>query len=373
MTRLPLSRSARWLMVLLTAVSVAGCAAGAQPRQHTVPAVRARQPGTFLATVVAEPAAYGRSTRPFHLKVIRYQVNALQLRSARTGRVLVTLLRSLGDIDAVRARDGSVIAVVNYGCRAQVLRIDPRTSRSALIRTMPQYASDAALSPDGRRLAYLTYPASAPQPCRPRRQPASPVQVLVNPGGPIQFLPSVVAVADLGSGAVVQAATSSPGNPPSGPAWSPDGKSIAVTDSGTGSVVLLSATQPNFASAPRIRPPHRCGYIDVAWTVRGPVAVLGCNRQHIALSPQTLVQLSASGRRVAAWTLPACIDGVHAMTDATQTSLLIESDVGYGNGAPCGSPPLARWAIQLATAGPSRLKTIAVYPQNTGQFHVTGW
>jgi hypothetical protein len=308
------------------------------------------------------------------MKLIKYQVNALQLRSMRSGRVMVTLLRSLGDIDAVRARDGSVIAVVNYGCRSRVLRIDPSTGRSALIRTLPQYASDVALSPNGRRLAYLTYPASTPQTCRPSRQPASPVDVLVNPGGPAQFLPSVVAVVDLASGATVRAATSSQGSPPSGPAWSPDGKSVAVTTySGNGSIVLLSAAHPDFTSAPQIRPPHRCGYIDVTWTVRGMFAVLGCDRQDPMLSPRTLVRLSATGHRVATWTLPACIDGVHAMADAAQTSVLVESDVGYGNGAPCGSPSQAGWTIQVAVPGLTRLRKVAVYPQNASQLYVTGW
>lgn len=376
MNRLALSLSARWLMVLL-AVVVAGCAAGApshpQSRHHAVPAVKVGQPGTFLTTVVAKPAVYGHSSRPFYRKVIKYQVNALQLRSVRGGRVVATLLRSLGDIDAVRARDGSVTVVVNYGCRSRVLRIDPRTGRSELIRTLPQYASDAALSPDGRRLAYLTYPASAPQPCGPARQPASPVKVLVNPGGPIQFLPSVVAVVDLASGVTVRAATSSPGSPPSGPAWSPDGKSIAVTYWGNSSIVLLSAEHPDFASAPQIRPPHRCGYIDVTWTVRGLFAVLGCNRQDPALSPRTLVRLSATGHRAATWTLPACIDGVHAMTDTARTRVLVQSDVGYGNGAPCGSPSPAGWTIQVALVEPAKLRTIAVYPQNGNQLYATGW
>ncbi len=363
-------------MVLLAMV-VAACGASAQShapsRHHAVPAVKVGQPGTFLTTVVARPAVYGHSSRLFYVKVIKYQVNALQLRSVHTGRVVVTLLRSLGNIDAVRARDGSVIAVVNYGCRSRVLRIDPRTGRSALIRTLPQYASDVALSPDGRRLAYLTYPSSAPQPCGPARQPVSPEEVLVNPGGPAQFLPSVVAVVDLASGSTVRAATSDPGSPPSGPAWSPDGKSVAVTYSGTSSIVLLSAAHPDFASAPQIRPPHRCGYIDVTWTARGLLAVLGCNRQDPALSPRTLVRLSATGHRAATWALPACIDGVHAMTDAAETRALVESDVGYGNGAPCGSPSPAGWTTQVAVVGPAKLRTIAVYPQNASQLHVTGW
>jgi hypothetical protein len=87
-----------------------------------------------------------------------------------------------------------------------------------------------------------------------------------------------------------------------------------------------------------------------------------------------LVRLSATGHRAAVWTLPACINGVHAMTDITQSRVLVQSDVGYGNGAPCGgrNPP-ARWNIQVAVVGPTKLRTIAIDPQNGDQLYVTGW
>lgn len=377
MNRLVLRQCGPWSLVLLSVV-LAGCTVNArsdvQTRHHARPAARVGQPETFLA-VVTRPAVYHHSSRSSYLKLIKYQVNVLQLRSVRTGRVIKTLLRSLGDISALRARDGSVTAVVNYGCRSRVLRIDPSTGRSALIRTLPQYASGAALSPDGTRLAYLTYPASTPaRRCSPAVQPATPVHVLSNPGGLAQFLPNVVAVVNLASGATVRAATRSPGSPPFALAWSPDGKSIAVDYSGDWSIVLLSAAHPDFASAPQIRPPHRCGYIDVTWAVRGLLAVLGCNRQDPGLSPRTLVRLSATGHGAAKWKLPACIDGVHAMTDTARTRVLVESDVGYGNGPPCAIPhhPGGR-RIEVAIVGSTKLRTIAVYRQNDNPLSVTGW
>jgi dipeptidyl aminopeptidase/acylaminoacyl peptidase len=192
-----------------------------------------------------------RATSPFSVELVQYPVATLQLRSARTGRVIATLLHSLGGTDAVMTGSGSVIAVVDYGCRSQVLRIDPRTGHVSLIRVLPQDASSVALSPDGRELAYLTWPGPAGS-CFPDRQPTSPVREEINPGGPAAFSQNVVALVNLSTGTTVRAATSNTEDPLTAPAWSPDGTAIAVTDMGDSSIVLLSATRPDFGAAPRI-------------------------------------------------------------------------------------------------------------------------
>jgi hypothetical protein len=303
--------------------------------------------------------------------VVRYQVQALQLRSLSDGRVVRTLLRSLGRISAAPAPDGMIIAVENYGCRSQVLRIDPATGHSTMIRALPQYADEVTVSPDGQFLAYLTYPAA--QACTPVRQPERPVRTVINPGGPVQFLPSVVAAVDLATGATVRAATRSPGNPPSGLAWSPDGTMIATVDSADNSIALLSAAHPDFPAARRIDPPRGCGFVTSTWTRSGLMAVEGCGTQNVGLSPRRLVQISPSGQPGAAWRLAACINGVTALTDPAARHVLVEENLGYGNGPPCGAPKPGGNAIRIAQVQGSRLRTVATWPTGPVQLMLTGW
>ncbi len=320
-------------------------------------------PRSFLTVTRSSPVIHGD-----HL--LRYPVSTLQRRSVRGGAVLATLLRSLANLDAVVAPDGSVVAVEDFGCRSRVLRLDPGTGRVRLIRTLPEAAADIALSPDGQRLAYLTYPASDPQPCLAARQPAAPIRFHPNPGGPAQFLPSVLAVVRLATGATVRAVSPNPGNPPWSPSWSPDGSTLAVVRSG--SIELLPAAHPSFATARQVRPARGCGYVASTWTASGILAVLGCGKQNAALSPRSLVRLSDTGARTRSWQLPACIDGVDLATDPTARHVLVQTDIGYGNGS-CGLRQLGGWSIRVATVRGARLATIAGYRQHNTLFQVTGW
>jgi hypothetical protein len=331
-------------------------------RQHLPPI---GPPGSFLTVTTSPPVIHG-------LHLVRYGVSTLQVRSVRHGGgPTATLLRSLGSIDAVVAPDGSVIAVVDHGCRSQVVRIDARTADRTLIRTLPESAGSIALSPDGRTLSYMTYPASDPKPCGPVRQPASPIRIQWNPGGPAQFLPSVLAVVNLATGATVRAASPNPGNPPFSPSWSPDGTTIAVVRSN--SVQLVSAAHPDFATARQLRPPHGCGYVASTWTASGILAVLGCGKQVAALSPRSLVRLpDARVRGARSWRLPACIDGVDLATDPTARRVLVQTDIGYGNGS-CGLHQLGGWTTRVTTIRGARLATIAIYRQGPTQLQVTGW
>jgi hypothetical protein len=342
--------------------------------QLLIPASRAGTTSSFLTVTTSQLVTrVPRHGAPGVEYIVRYPVSTVQLRSLRNGRVIAVLLHSLGDVQAVPAPGGSVIAVTSFGCRSEVYRIDPRTGRSTLLRTLPESATDIALSPDGRRLAYITYPASDRQACQPDRQPRRPVRTVVNPGGPIQFLPSVLAVASLATGATVHAATPSPGNPFSDPAWSPDGRQIAaVYSGGDNPVLVMPAARPRFATARWIRPPRRCGYVAATWTVAGPAAVLGCGKQDPGLSPRTLVQLSAAGHPSARWRLPACIDGVQVLTDPAQRQVLVEASTGYGNGPRgCGS---GRWLDRIERVRGTALAAVASYPQaSDGQLQLTGW
>ena len=371
-----LARAAAALAVL----ALAGCAATVAPaapaRTHVgAPPIASRLTGriepltSFLTVTTSPPVTRGTGLLPL---LVRYPVATLQLRSIRTGRVIATLLRSLGSIGAVMTRSGSVIAVLDYGCRSEVLRIDPQTDRSTLIRVLPQSADHPALSPDGSQLAYLTYPASQRHSCDPARQPVSPVREEVNPGGPVQFLPNVVAVVNLATGATVRAATSNPGQPPSSPAWSPDGATIAVTSLSDRSIVLLSAAHPDFASAPQIRARPGCAYSAVTWIAQGLVAV--CNRRDPALPPYQLVRLSLAGRQTASWRLPGCIDGIEPFADPMLRHVLVEAYIGYGNGPPCGVPHPGVNSLRIMAIRGSALDTVTVLGQRAAsQLAVTGW
>lgn len=380
----------RWLTAaapLLTAgvavTTLAACGSSPTPARAAAHRINPRHqrlmpvPGTtstFLTVTTSQLVTrVPRHGGPGVEYIVRYPVSTVQLRSLRNGRVVASLLHTLGDVQAVQAPGGSVIAVASFGCRSDVYRISPRTGRSTLLRTLPESATDIALSPDGRKLAYITYPARNRQPCQPERQPLRPVRTVVNPGGPAQFLPSVLAVASLATGATVRTAAPSPGRPFWDAAWSPDGRQIAaVYGGGDSPILVMPATRPRFSAARWIRPPRHCGYDAATWTMTGLTAVLGCGKQDPGLSPRTLVRLSAAGHPSARWQLPACIDGVQVLTDPAQRRVLVEADTGYGNG-PCGKPR-GRWRIRIEQVRGTALAAVASYPDwGAVRLQLTGW
>ncbi|MHB1432538.1 MAG: hypothetical protein ACYCVZ_10535 [Streptosporangiaceae bacterium] len=373
------SRAARLGLPLAAAVMVAALVLGlvivvprlsAGPTPPTSGEQHGQTPLTSAPRSFLTVSASAMVSRGDYL--IRWPVSSLQLRSVRGGRVVATLLRSLGSISAAQEADGSVIAVADYGCRSQVYRINPQTGARSLIRTLPQGASAIALSPDARYLAYLTYPASDPKLCSADHQPTAPIHIQSNPGGLPGYLPSVVAVVNLATGAVVRAWTGNQGNPPfGGPAFSPDGKRIAIVFGNA--ILLMSTAHPSFATARRLSPPHGCGYAAATWTKAGVLGVLGCGHHGASLSPRTLVLLpAAGGRPTATWRLPACIDGVGLQADPTGRHVLVQSDIGYGSGASCGD--YHTWHGQVAEIVGHRLKTVAILPYKNGtEAQVTAW
>src|SRR5215467_1376871 len=330
----------------------------AHPSAHRT---TASPPATFLAVSTTPPRERGQY-------FVKWPVSTLQLRSVHGGRLITTLLRSLGSIDAVDVPGGSVIAVVSYGCRAQVWRINPRPDARTLVRTIPQSAQDVALSPDGNKLAYLTYPASGHQQCGPSRQLARPVRFHDLPDL-ASFLPNVVAVINLKSGAVARTATRNPGNPPFSLAWSPSGSQIATVVSG--GIDLLSAVHPDFGTSKPIRPRRGCGYRTATWTVRGILAVENCGTVNPAVPQRILKLLAPAGRQPSSWQLPACTEGVGLIPDPALRHVLVWAEIGYGSRKPCG----VNWTYRLAEVLPSHLKTVAVQ-HNKNQSYlwgVTGW
>jgi hypothetical protein len=375
------------LLAVTTALVVAGC--GGSTRTTARPSTGVADPVTYplgvspaqfaaeqvvrtsFLTVTTSQLVTKPGRQPGVVRISAYPVSTLQLRSLGDGHLIGPLLHSLGTISAGPTAAGTVIAVEAYGCRSDVVRIDPTTGQARLIRVLPQGATQATVSPNGRYLAYLTYPGA--QLCRPVRQPLHPVREVVNPGGPAQFLPNVVAVVNLVTGATVRTATKNPGNPPFGLAWSPDGKMLATVDSADNSIALLSAARPDFATARQIKAPRGCGFVTTTWIRSGLVAVENCNRQEIDLSPRTLVELTPAGRPMATWRLAACIDGVTALSDPAARHVLVEEDLGYGNGSPCGQPGPGGWDTRIAEVRGSRLSTIANVAPGQGYPFLVGW
>ena len=128
------------MLACLVTASLVGCAAAAVhdvspnvARSQRIASLT-RLTGSFLT--VTSTFNVERPAGPAKFKLVKYGVATLQVRSARTGRVIATLLHSLGSIDAVPTPNGTVLAVVNLGCRSQVLRINPVTGHATLLRTL---------------------------------------------------------------------------------------------------------------------------------------------------------------------------------------------------------------------------------------------
>ena len=106
---------------------------------------------------------------------------------------------------------------------------------------------------------------------------------------------------------------------------------------------------------------------------RGLIAVEGCGPQNVGLSPGTLVQISPSGQPGVAWRLAACINGVTVLTDPAARHVLVQENLGYGNGPRCGVPKPGGYQIRIAQVRGNRLQTVATWPTGPVQLMLTGW
>jgi hypothetical protein len=352
---------------ILVLTTLAGC--GSSPTPTALPATTAAPktvpvhapvgfPSTFLAVTQTPPVIRGN-------KLYRYTSYRLQVRSASDGELRQTLLHSLGEIHAVVARNRSIVVAIDYGCRSIIERIARTSSKTTVLQTVPGPVGQISANPSGTELAYLTYPPSAPRPCVSRTQPASPQPLRVS-AGPAGFLPNVLGVVNLATGAVTTTATDTAGHPLTNPSWSPDGSHISAGYMGdTDQVLVLSASPLNFATAKHLVAPAGCGFTAQTWTNSGIVAAEGCGPEGPSLSPGALVRLSGDGKAASRWSLPACIDGITTSTDSSQGHVLLQASIGYGNGPPCGIPNPGRNAVLIGTINGSVLTTLTHLPTDT--------
>jgi hypothetical protein len=373
-------RGARVAMAGCLVVAVVGLSRAVVPQRpsrptgSTLPASASAPfdptPGTFFLSVTQGPMVIKGDY------LIDWPVYELQMRSIRTGAVERTILRSLAEIDAVVARDGSIVAAVDQQCRSEIERIDPATSQASVIRTIPGSVSEIALSPDGTRLAYVTTPStSSPPPrCISLTQPSSPQRMTLDAGGVAGVLPFQLAVVTLATGAIVTTTTDMPGHLFTDPSWSPSGTELAVEYMGnTNYIVVVPSADPNFATARVLAPPAGCGWVGTTWTAAGIMAVKGCNPIGSELNPTQVVRLSPTGTVTAQWQLPACIGGVSLRADSTLTGVLVEGGIGSGDTGPCAlAPGTGEPRTYLGTINGGALRPIAMFSAND-ELNVTGW
>ncbi|UIJ35999.1 hypothetical protein [Allobranchiibius sp. GilTou73] len=266
----------------------------------------------------------------------------VQIRGIDDGGLLITSAhsRAATTVSATRERSGPLIVALTTGCRATVERVDPETGRVTVLDHLTEDVAGITVSPDGSRLAYLTHPRCVVSTCKSIC------------AGPEIFNPSVIVVLDLATGRGTRTATDTPGHPLFGLSWSPNGHQIAAGYSGNrDQVVTFDSTKLDFATARRVPDPSEHGYLAPAWTTSGIVAAQESGAG--MLSPSRLVRMNVDGHVSASWTLPSCVDGLITATNPTRTRVLVQSDIGYGNGS-CSK----KWTTQLSTTLGIRLRTI---------------
>jgi hypothetical protein len=271
---------------------------------------------------------------------------AVQLRSARNGRVTATILPFADDAPIAVSRDaaGDLWTVTTEGCRSTVREIAP-TGRTRVIRVLPQPAYDATVSPNHRRIAYLLDYSHCPPGLAP---------------GESEPLPGTLAVTNLATGSTSKTHESQAelkhldAQSLSQSEWSPNGKHLVVASPTAKPALIFSSTHPSFRHVKIVREHRGCALISPAWGRVGIYAGEIC-KPH-SFSPTRLVRITLAGKVTAAWKLPSCIDGFSASFAADHRHLLIGIGHGYGG---CD---LAHSTDDAATIQGSRLRIISRDP-----------
>jgi WD40 repeat protein len=281
----------------------------------------------------------------------------LELRDARGGDVVRELLAPrYVTLQASTAANGDVVAAAESPrCHVGIYRINPASGAAKLLRVIDDNVIDFAVSPDGRRVAFLTT-----RPC---------VRSSTHGGGAVAGVgPQTLVVLDLASGARVTATDSAPNHSLVSVVFSPSGDEIATTYRSDGSIHVLSADHPDLAHARVFTMPGRCGYLIVTWGQSGLYTIAGCGVSPL-LDPGLLLELNRSGRRVRSWTLPTCVNGIGLATDATRRHVYLQLGIGHGS---IGDECSRDWSQRLLEIEPSRLRPVIESPGMQQTYELTG-
>jgi len=329
----------------LLAMSVGCAASGPGPLRGTEsgsPLLHRPLPAQVFLTVQDEPGGARRG---------------LDLRDSTNGRVVRELLATRFDrLQASTVGDGDVIAAAESPrCHVGIYRINPASGARRLLRTVRDNVYGFAVSPDGRRAAYLTTGRCI----APNSRGAG--------GGLAGVGPQTLVVLDLQTGGRVSTSVDTPGYPLAGVTFDPTGTEIATTYRRDGSIRLLNADHPDLAHAATIGLPGRCGYLEVVWSSSGLDAIQGCGVSPL-LDPGPLVQLTHNGKRVRSWALPKCVDGIGLATDASRRHVYMQVGIGHGMGEPCG----AHWSQRIVAVGATRLRVVMETPGMQQTYELAG-
>lgn len=273
----------------------------------------------------------------------------LQLRRLSNGHVITGLRRTDQSADAVETSQTSALVLISGVCTAKLERVDLLTGSTSVVRRFHVPVDGFALNPAGTKLAYTTYAhCSRPPPCHGECS------------GPAGFGPDTLAVLDLQTGTVEH--TTLKGSIPHPTigylAWSPNGRQVAATllDGTPGQVAVIDADHPDFRTARLLPRPRGCDEADVAWTELGILTDETCGDGSPTLTTHFLA-LTATGKPVRRWAVPACTYGVEAQPVPGTDKVVVSTDVGYGTCSPQNT-----WTARFWTIAGNHLKPLFADP-----------